>query len=150
MDNVTNTPAEPVKFDAASIDAELTGFDMADTAELDCGEFDIVIRQAAIHNETFRASVVKHTMAAKKKSLVVKEGTTTGSYEQDVNLFIEHVLVGWGERPFKVRGVAMPWTSENLQMMFSTRKGKVLFSKIQLAAVEEKLFVIREEDLGNS
>ncbi len=146
QDNVT-TPT----FDAASIEAAMgDGLDMADQVELDCGEFDIIIRQAAVHNEAFRASIVKHTLVAKKKSLVVKEGTTTGSYEEDVKLFFNHVMVGWGERPFAINGVAMPWTEENLLRMFTTKKGKVLFSKIQLAATDEKLFVIKDDDLGNS
>lgn len=142
-----NTPA----FDAASIEAAMgEGLDLADQVELDCGEFDIVIRQAAVHNEAFRASIVKHTLVAKKKSLVTKEGTTTGSYEEDVKLFFNHVMVGWGERPFTVNGAVMPWQEDLVVRMFMTKKGKVLFSKIQLAATDEKLFQIKDEDLGNS
>ena len=130
----------------------LSGFDLAEFVELDCGKFDIRIRQAAMHNEEFRSAVAKQALAAKKKSLVVQKGTLTGSLEQDVELFVQHVIDGWGERPLvDDDGEVVEASQENLRYLFtSSREGKVLFGKIQTAAVDDTLFAVTEDDLKNS
>ena len=136
---------------ALNIGNALAGFDLAEQVELDCGTFDLLIQQAAVHNESFRAAVAQKALAGKKKSLVVQKGTLTGSFEQDVELFAEHVVVGWGERPLKDdEGNEVPFNKSNLVELFtSSRAGRVLFGKVQAAAVDDQLFAITEDDLGN-
>lgn len=130
----------------------LSGFDLAEFVELDCGSFDLKIQQAAVHNESFRSAVAKKALAAKKKSLVVQKGTLTGSLEQDVALFADHVVVGWGARPLMDDdGKEVPFNRDNIIELFtSSREGRVLFGKVQAAAVDDALFAIREEDSKNS
>ena len=128
----------------------LAGFDLAEFVELDCGTFDLKIQQAAIHNEEFRAAIAKKALNAKKKSLVIQKGTLTGSLEEDMALFIEHVMKGWGERPLKDDAdKVVEFTPENLRELFSSRQGKILFGKIQAAAVDDQLFAISEDDIKN-
>jgi len=136
---------------ALKLSNALADFDLAEYVELDCGSFDIKIKQAAIHNEEFRAAVAKKALSAKKKSLVPDAGTLTGNYEEDVALFVENVLVGWGARPLKDDdGKEIPGTPENFTELFtSTRQGKILFGKIQTSAVDDELFAIKDEDLKN-
>lgn len=135
-----------------NISKALSGFDLAEAVELDCGSFDILIRQAAIHNEGFRAAVAKRALAAKKRSLVPDQGSLTGSFEEDVELFIENILQDWGTRPLKDDdGKKVDFTPENLRTIFTgSRQGKILFTKIQTAAIDDQLFAIREDDLKNS
>lgn len=128
----------------------MSSFDVAEFVDLDCGSFDIKIRQAAAHNERFRAAVAKRSLNAKKKSLVIQQGTQTGSYEEDIELYLDCVIEGWGERPMKDdSGDDIPFTRENMREIFNTKEGKVLFGKIQLAASDDSLFAIREEDEKN-
>lgn len=138
---------------ALKVSNAMADFQLAETVELDCGKFDMVIRQAAIHNEEFKSEVAKRALNSKKKSLVPDSGTLTGSEEQDMELIIDLCFVGWGERPFlDDDGEIVPPTKENLMFIFKEtgHPGKVLFAKVQQACLDEKLFVIREEDLGNS
>lgn len=132
------------------LDNALSNFDTADEIELKCGTFDIVIRQAALHNEKFRAAIAKRALKAKKKSLVVEQGTLTGNFEQDVALFVDVLIVGWGKRPLKDDNKkVVPCNRENLTELFTgSKQGKVLFSRIQVAAVDDELFLVTEEDLG--
>lgn len=130
----------------------LSGFNLAEMVELDCGTFDIKIRQAAVHNESFRAAVAKKALEGKKKSLVTAKGTLTGSQEQDVELIVEYIIVGWGERPLLDNdGKKVPDTKENFIALFTeTHEGRVLFGKVQQACIDDSLFQINEEDEGNS
>lgn len=137
---------------ALNISNALSAFDMADFVDLDCGSFEIRIAQAAIHNDDFRAAIAKRSLAAKKKSLVPDQGTMTGSLEEDVNLFIDNVVIGWSDDKPLIdnNGDEVPATPENLRELFlSSREGKVLFGKIQTAAVDDTLFAISETDKGN-
>jgi len=135
-----------------NISKALSGFDLAEYVELDCGTFDVKIQQAAIHNEKFRAAVAAKSLAGKKKSLVVQKGTVTGSFEQDIELFIDHVIVGWGMRPLRDNdGSEVEFNADNLREIFTgSREGRVLFGKIQAAAVDDTVFAITQEDEGNS
>jgi hypothetical protein len=138
---------------ALKISKALSGFDMAEFVDLNCGDFEIRIVQAAIHNEKFRAAITKRSLAAKKKSLVPDQGTMTGSLEEDVNLFIENVILGWSDDKPLIDddGKEVPATPDNLRELFlGSREGKVLFGKVQAAAVDDSLFLISEEDKGNS
>lgn len=137
---------------ALKLSNALAGFDLAEQVELDCGTFDLLIQQAAVHNEAFRSAIAQKALAGKKKSLVVQKGTLTGSFEQDVALFAEHVVLGWGARPLiDDDGEPVPFSKENIIEIFtSSREGRVLFGKVQAAAVDDQVFAIREEDLGNS
>lgn len=130
----------------------LSAFNLAETVDLDCGTFEIRIRQAALHNDDFRAAVAARALRAKKKSLVPEKGTMTGSFDEDVELFLDNVIVGWGDKPLKDDdGNTVPYTTEVGREMFtSTRQGKILFSKVQTAATDDQMFVIKDEDLGNS
>lgn len=130
----------------------LKAFELADAVDLDCGTFDIRITQAAVHNEGFRAAVAKRTMAAKRKSLVPDQGSLTGSFEQDVELFCELIIQGWGKRPLlNDDKKEVKWShTVGLELFTSTREGKVLFGKIMQAAVSDEMFVLTEEDRGNS
>lgn len=130
----------------------LAAFELADIVELNCGTFDINITQAAVHNESFRAAVSKRAMAAKRKSLVPDQGTLTGSLEQDVELFCELIVQGWGKRPLKDDdGKVIPWSRDvGYELFTSTKQGKVLFGKVQQAAISDEMFLIGEEDKGNS
>lgn len=130
----------------------LAAFDMADFVDLDCGTFDIRIRQAALHNERFRAAVAKRTMKAKRQNLVPDKGSMTGNFEQDVDLFLDVVVEGWGERPLvDDDGEQVPYSKEVGRELFTTtQKGKVLFGKVMQAAVQDDLFSLQEEDRGNS
>ncbi len=129
----------------------LSNFDLAEFVDLDCGTFDIKIQQAAIHNEKFRAAIAKRALQAKKTSLVTNGTSLTGSFDQDVELFIEHVLISWGERPLlDDDGKEVPFTADNLREIFtSSREGKILFGKIQTAAVSDEVFAITDEDAKN-
>lgn len=129
----------------------LSSFDLAEYAQLDCGAFDLTIRQAAVHNDSFRAAIAEKALAAKKKSLAINRGTLTGSFEQDVSLFVEFIIVGWGDRPLMDDdGNPVEFTKENITEIFtSTRQGRVLFGKVQAAAVDDKTFLITEEDAKN-
>ncbi|AAT69478.1 gp80 [Alphaproteobacteria phage PhiJL001] len=129
----------------------LSGYDLAEYVNLDCGAFDLKIQQAAIHNEKFRAAIAKKALIAKKKSLIPDQGSMTGSFEQDVELFIDNVILGWGTRPLiDDDGEPVAFNRENLVEIFTgSREGRILFGKIQSAAVDDTVFAIKEEDLGN-
>ena len=48
-------------------------------------------------------------------------------------------------------GVEVPFNKANVIELFSSsREGRVLFGKVQAAAVDDQLFVMTDEDLGNS
>lgn len=129
----------------------LAGFNLAEEVELDCGIFDVVIRQAAVHNEAFRAAITQKTIEGKKRSLTAQKGSITGTYEQDVELFIDHVLISWGKRPLvDDNGNTVPFVPANLRELFTgSRAGRVLFAKIQAAAVDDQMFAVTDADLGN-
>jgi hypothetical protein len=134
-----------------NISKALADFDLADYCDIDCGKFDIRIRQAAIHNEDFRAAVSKRAMAAKRKSLVPDRGAMTGSYKEDVKLFLDLIIQGWGDHPMKDdNGKDVVWTKEFGYEMFTTlQAGRVLFGKIMKAATEDEMFMIAPDDMGN-
>ena len=129
----------------------LGGFKTAEVVDLDCGDYDIAIRQVAFHNRNFRASVAGSMLAQKKKTLRRDPGTMTGSEDGDVKFYIEHIIVGWGARPMKDDdGMSIEPTPENFFEIFtSSPEGRVLFGKIQEASADEQLFQIREDDLKN-
>lgn len=128
----------------------MASFDVADLVDLDCGSFDIKIRQAAIHNEDFRAAIARKALQAKKKRLVSDPGSLTGAHEEDVELFIETIFLSWGKRPMLDDDKnPVDFTPENLREIFNTKQGKVLFGRIQTAAVDDQLFAIKDSDLGN-
>lgn len=137
---------------ALNISKALAPFELADQVSLDCGTFDIMICQAATHNEDFRAAVAKRSMFAKRRSLVPEKGSLTGSFDQDVELFCDLIIKGWGERPLRDDdGAVVPWTKANgIELFTAEKEGKVLFSKVLTAAVDDEMFTIREEDKGNS
>lgn len=138
---------------ALKLTQALSGFNLAEFVDLNCGTFEIRIVQAAIHNEKFRAAITKRSLAAKKKSLVPDQGTLTGSLEEDVNLFIENVILGWSdEKPLMDDdGNLVESTPENLRELFlGSKEGKVLFGKVQAAAVDDSMFALSEEDEGKS
>jgi len=130
----------------------MADFALAQNAHLDCGSFDIVIRQAALHNEEFRAAAATFAVNNKKKSLVSDKKSMTGNFDDDVRLVIEGIIVGWGDRPMlDDDGEVIEANSENLFEIFtSSREGKILFNKIMQAATNEDMFKVTEEDLGNS
>ncbi len=135
-----------------NIGKALAAFELADMVDLNCGSFDIRIRQAALHNEEFRASVAKRSMSARKKTLVPEKGSLTGHFESDVDLFLDVVVAGWGERPLKNDDDRVVKYSKEVgrELFTSSKEGRVLFSKVMAAAIDDELFVIREEDRGNS
>jgi hypothetical protein len=135
-----------------NISKALKVFDLAEFADLNCGEFDIRIRQAAVHNEGFRAAVAKRSMAAKRKSLVPDKGSLTGNFEQDVELFCEMIVVGWGKRALTDDdGNEVAWSRDvGYEMFTSTQEGKVLFGKVMQNAVSDEVFAITEADTKNS
>ena len=130
----------------------LAAFEMADAVDLDCGDFDIRIRQAALHNEEFRAAVAKRTMRAKRTSIVPATGTLTGNFNEDVRLFCDLIVLGWGDRPLMDDdGEPVAYSPQvGFELFTDTKEGKVLFGKVQQAAVADDLFVITEEDRKNS
>jgi hypothetical protein len=131
----------------------LGGFDLAEEAQLDCGTFDLVVRQAAPHNAAFKAAVAKKNLAVKKKSLAVDKGTLTGSEEADVELFVETVIIGWGDRPLKQDdGSEVAYSPEVMKAIFmdTGRPGKILFAKVMTACTNDEYFVVRDEDIKNS
>lgn len=129
----------------------LSKFDLAEYIHMDCGSFDICLRQAALHNEEWRAKIAQKALDAQKKSLVPQRGTLTGSFDADVELFIECIILGWGDRPMEDDdGEEIEASPENLREIFhSGREGKILFSKIQMAAVDDQLFVLTEAERKN-
>lgn len=135
-----------------NIEKALAGYELADLVDLNCGTFDIRICQAAVHNEDFRAAVAKRSMAAKRRSLMPEKGSITGNFVEDVELFVDLIIKGWGDRPLMDDdGEVVPWTKANGMALFtSSKKGKVLFSKVMVAATEDELFLLRDEDRGNS
>lgn len=137
---------------ALKISKAMSTFDMADTIILDCGDFDLRISQAAMHNEQFKAAVAKRTLSAKKKSAVPDQNTMTGSYEEDVILFVQNVIEGWGKKPLiDDDGNEVEATEENLVELFTKtgKNGRYLFGKVQMAAVDDALFALKSTDLGN-
>lgn len=135
-----------------NISNAMSTFDMAETIILDCGSFDLRIKQAAMHNETFKAAVAKRSLAAKKKSAVPDSNTMTGDYEEDVKLFVECIIEGWGKKPLKDDdGKEVKDTPENLVALFTTtgKNGVYLFGKVQIAAVDDALFAVNDADVGN-
>ncbi len=138
---------------ALKITKAMSKFDLAEQIELDCGDFDIVCRQAALHNADFKAAVARRQLQRNKSKLSPEPGSQTGSFETDVQLYIESVFVSWGERPLKDDdGEVVPFSSENLLELFTKTgdAGRVLFGKIQLATADEAMFSISEATLGNS
>lgn len=146
---------------ALKIGKALSKFDLADEVDLNCGDFDLRCRQAAVHNEDFRAAVTQRAQRVRRKTLVPTQGTLTGSFEEDVALFCEKVILGWGERPLKDDdGKVVKWTKEVGMELFGAvahpdsdpavvRQGKVLFGKVMQGTTSDDLFIVREEDLGN-
>lgn len=136
----------------ANFEKALAAFETADYADLDCGTFDVRVRQAAVHNEKFRAAVASRTMAAKRKSLVPEKGSMTGSFDQDVELFLDAVIVGWGERPLTDDdGKEVEYSRDFARGLFvGDKRGRALFGKIMQAAVSDQVFALDEADEGNS
>jgi len=131
----------------------LSAFTLSKTAVLDCGEFNIRIRQAAIHNEEFKVAVTKRALRAKKHSLVPTPGTMTGNFDEDVSLIVDTVMVGWGDKPLTDdEGKVLEYTPELATVLFtSTDQGKVLFNKVVQAAMADATFAGQKDDgLGNS
>lgn len=130
----------------------LASFELADIVELNCGKFDVAIAQAAVHNEQFRAAVAKRTMQTRRKSLVPEQGSLTGSFENDVELFCELIIKGWGKRPLMDNdGKKVVWSQAiGYELFTASKEGKVLFGKIMQAAVSDEMFIVTEEDRGNS
>ena len=125
----------------------LAAFNTADECDLDCGVFDIRIRPAATHNPLFRAAIAKRGLSAKKRKLTPDRGTVTGNFEEDVELFIEAVIMGWGARPLKDDdGNTVEYSADVARAMFLTGPGRKLFDKIIRAAVDDDVFEITEED----
>lgn len=135
-----------------NISKALKPFSMADFADIDCGDFEIRIKQAAVHNDDFRAAVAARSMRAKRKSIVPEKGSLTGSFDEDVELFLDAVIEGWGERPLTDDdGKPVKYTRKVGLELFTEqgKEGRVLFSKIMQAAVSDEMFLIGEEDRGN-
>ena len=130
----------------------LKPFRLAEFSDLDCGDFDIRIRQAAIHSETFRAAVAKYSLVSRRKKITPAQGSTTGSFEQDVELFLEAVIIGWGKRHLvdDDKNVVDYTVDVGRELFTSTPEGKVLFGKVMQNAVSDEVFTITEADLGNS
>jgi hypothetical protein len=135
-----------------NVSKALSQFELADAVDLNCGAFDIRIQQAAVHNEAFRAAVAKRSMSAKRRSIVPVRGTLTGDFNEDVRLFCDLIVLGWGERPLMDDdGVAVVWNKDTgFELFTSTKEGRVLFGKVMQAAVSDEMFTISEEDSGNS
>ncbi len=135
-----------------NIGKALKPFEMAVHADLDCGSFDIRIKQAAVHSEDFRAAVASRTIVSRRKKIVPEKGSMTGSFEDDVELFLDAVVVGWGKRPLTDdEGEVIEYTTGVGRELFtSTKEGKVLFGKVMQNAVSDDVFVITEEDRKNS
>jgi hypothetical protein len=130
----------------------LEAFNLADYVDIDCGSFEIRIAQAAVHNEAFRAAVASRSMRAKRRSVVPEKGSLTGSFEEDVELFLDVVIQGWGEtKPLKDDdGKAVKYTKDVGRELFtSSKQGRVLFGKIMRAAVDDETFSVSEEDRKN-
>lgn len=135
-----------------SISNAFEGMCTADEAELDCGNFDIVIGKASMADPEFSAAVARHGIQAKKRKLGKSEpGTFTGSYEGDVRVFCESVFKRWGERPMRDdEGNEVPFTKENLHAICMHPKiGRTFFFKIRDAALVDDTFDIVEDDVKN-
>ena len=129
----------------------MRGFRMAKEVELDCGDFDIVIKQVAFHNPDFKAALTATVMEMRKKTVSREAGTITGTQEGDMLFYINNIVVSWGKRPMRDDDDnIIDCNTENLLEIFSTEEGKVLFGKIQEAASDDQLFTLREGELGNS
>lgn len=146
---------------ALKISKAMAKFDLAEFVDLDCGDFELRITQAAIHNEEFRTNVSKRALAAKRKSVVPDLGTMTGSYEEDVKLFVDLIIKGWGQKkPLKDDdGNVIPYSKAVAMELFGIgdgideklrRQGKVLFGKVMQAAIDDKMFALSEDDTKNS
>lgn len=138
---------------ALNISNAMSTFDMAETILLDCGSFDLRIAQAALHNEQFKAAVARKSLSAKKKSAVPDQNTMTGNFEDDVSLFVENIILGWGNKPLvDDDGKTVKATKENLTSLFmdTGKNGVYLFGKVQVAAIDDALFAVSKEDMGNS
>ena len=135
-----------------NISNALKSFQLADYVDLDCGTFDLQVRQAAFHNDRFRAKAAQRALAAKKKSLVNDESTLTGNIEEDMKLLCEDLIVGWGTRPLRDDdGNEIEYSPVVMMEIFRMgAEGKVLFGKIQAAVADETNFAITDKDLGNS
>ncbi len=132
----------------------LTGFFRADTAIIDCGPFDVEIKQAANHNDSFRAATTARMLGNNNKRAVASgrsASLSAGDYADDVELFIDELFVGWGPRPMKDdSGKDVPTDKETLRSIFMSGKaGKVFFNKLQAAALSDDVFKVTDEDLGN-
>lgn len=137
---------------ALKISNAMSTFDMAETIILDCGTFDLRIKQAAMHNEQFKAAVAKRSLAARKKSAVPDQNTLTGSYEEDVKLFVDNVIEGWGKKALMDDdGKEVEANPDNLFELFTKtgKNGRYLFGKVQMAAVDDALFAVNDADAGN-
>lgn len=134
------------------ISKALERFNLAEYVDLDCGTFDVKIRQAAVHNDGFRAAVAKKALAAKRKSLAPDPNTITGRLEDDMELICHYVIQGWGTRPLcDDDGKEVDYSPDVMLEIFkSGTAGKTLYGKISMAAVDESLFVISDDDLKNS
>lgn len=135
-----------------NISKALEAFTLADFADIDCGSFEIRITQAAVHNEGFRAAVAARSLRAKRRSVVPEKGSLTGSFEEDVELFLDVVIQGWGEKkPLRDdEGALVAYTKDVGRQLFTgSKQGRVLFGKIMRAAVEDETFSVGEEDRKN-
>ena len=126
--------------------------DFAETTKLDCGPFDVVIRPANEMNELFTAALARKQLKPNNRDLSKTAiDTLTGSVLDDDELFFETVMVCWGDKPLKDDdGKIVDFSKSNLKEIFSeNEKGRRIFKKIKLAAMNEATFQITEEDLKN-
>ena len=121
----------------------LKPFARAEEVEVDCGGgWFISVRQAAIHNQGFRAAVLKYKTNDKR---LVNGSGLTGYDDTDYKFFCENMITGWrGLKDDEELPVEFtPLIAE--EIFKSSSQGKVLFHKLMGIATTDSIFEYGKE-----
>ena len=126
-----------------SLTNALKPFSRAEEVEVDCGGgWFISVRQAAVHNQGFRAAVLKYKTG--DKSLINNRGLT-GYDDTDYKFFCENMITGWRGLVDDSKNTVefTPLIAE--EIFKSSNQGKVLFHKLLGISINDSMFEYDKE-----
>lgn len=121
----------------------LGGFSAKNQTTLNCGSFDVTINRATEGNPIFRAALARKRRELAKSRLIASDEYLTGSFQGDVELFCELVLVSWTLKDDDGNAVPIGAAEE---VFTGSDAGQELFWKLNRASQIDAVFRSTSED----
>ena len=119
-------------------------FDLAETSRIDCGKFAIIVRPMNLANQDYRKAVLESSRTTNKLSVVSEPGEVQTDDDQ-IRVFCNAVIVGW-ENVKNKDGKEIKFTpGAAFKMLSGSNAGKVLYSRLVLAATDDQTFRVALE-----